>query len=76
MFLLHSRREAEGTQATIISLTSIPGKIMESSIRGAMLDHLLQHKRLTNDHLGFLPQRSCDVQLLSCMEEWAQLLET
>ena len=58
-----------------ISLTSVPGKVMESFIRDVVLDHLLENKLLTEAQYGFLPKKSCEAQLLSCMEAWTDMME-
>ena len=73
IFKKGSRREPGNYRP--ISLTSIAGKIMESFIRDVVLSHLLENNLLTDAQFGFLPKRSCDAQLLSCMEEWTHMLE-
>ena len=50
-----------------VSLTSISCKILESFVRDALLDHFMIHDALSEDQYGFLPGRSCALQLLVVM---------
>ena len=58
-----------------VSLTSIVCKLLESLVRDRLLDHFLENDLLTNDQFGFLPGRSCALQLLLVIEEWLTILD-
>ena len=58
-----------------VSLTSISCKVLESFIRDALLDHLVTENLLSEDQFGFLPGRSCALQLLVVVEEWLRILD-
>ena len=73
IFKKGSRRDTGNCRP--ISLTSVPGKITESLIRDAVLENLLGNRLLTDAHYGFLPKKSCDAPLLTCMEDWTNMLE-
>ena len=47
-----------------ISLTCIICKILESIIRDQMLEFFLQNNKISDKQFGFLPGRSCTLQLL------------
>ena len=59
-----------------ISLTSIICKVMESFIRDAVLEHMVQHGLLSSKQFGFIAGRSTVTQLLvyidKCAEDVAQ----
>ena len=48
---------------------------MESIVRDAIVDHLMKNDLITDDQHGFVPDRDCITQLLSCIEDWTQRLE-
>ena len=58
-----------------VSLTSISCKILESFVRDALLDHFMTHNALSEDQYGFLPGRSCALQLLVVMEQWRRTVD-
>ena len=58
-----------------VSLTSISCKILESFIRDALLDHFMTHDAQSEDQYGFLPGRSCALQLLVVMEQWMRTVD-
>ena len=51
-----------------VSLTSVPGKIMESVIKNTMMDHLTSHKLIRRSQHGFMPGKSCTTNLLEFLE--------
>ena len=58
-----------------VSLTSVVGKILEKLIRNALMDYLVSNRLLTNNQFGFVPGRSCALQLLVCMESRTKALD-
>ena len=58
-----------------ISLTSIIGKVLESIVKDALLNHLVSQNLLSPYQFGFRPLRSCESQLLEVMNNWTKLLE-
>ena len=58
-----------------ISLTSIICKLLESCIRDQLLTHIRNNNLFTDDQYGFLPHRSCALQLITIMEHWTKLID-
>ena len=58
-----------------ISITSVICKIMERIVRDTIMGHLEYCNLIANDQFGFVKGRSCTLQLLTCMEEWTNLLD-
>ena len=52
-----------------VSLTSVVCKMMESLIRDAILEHLLDKKVIKDSQHGFMPGRSCLTNLLTFLEK-------
>ncbi|XP_042213670.1 uncharacterized protein LOC121860564 [Homarus americanus] len=57
-----------------VSLTSIVCKVLEATVRDAMMEHLLNNLLKDCQH-GFMPSRSCLTQLLKVLDVWTQILE-
>ena len=49
--------------------------MMERLIRDSVLDYLMLHRLLSERQYGFIPGRSCTLQLLLCIEEWSLNLD-
>ena len=58
-----------------VSLTSVPGKIMESMIKDKMLAHLKSNKLIGPSQHGFVPGRSCSTNLLSFLEKATKIID-
>ena len=58
-----------------VSLTSICCKLLESTIRDQIMEHMIIHKFFTKHQHGFLPGRSAVTQLLESLEEWNNMVE-
>ncbi|KAI8503685.1 hypothetical protein Bbelb_186560 [Branchiostoma belcheri] len=59
-----------------VSLTSVPGKIMESLVRDAIVKHMKENGLFPEHQHGFLPGRSTTTQLLEChLEDWTKWLD-
>ena len=58
-----------------ISLTSVPGKIMERLIRDEIVDHMKQNQLFSKSQDGFLAGRSCTTQLLEFLEDITTALD-
>ena len=58
-----------------ISLTSIIVKVMESFIRDAILDHMVNNNLFNQNQHGFVPQKNCTTQLLEAVEEWYDIID-
>jgi len=52
-----------------ISLTSIPCKIMESILKDEIINHLLRNRLLNSSQHGFLPNKSCTINLLVFLDK-------
>ena len=53
-----------------ISLTCIACKLIEMGIKEALMNHLLQHKLISQHQHGFLSRKSTNTQLLECCADW------
>ena len=58
-----------------VSITSVPCKVMESSIKDVNLKHLLDNKLLSWRQHGFLPKRSTLAELLECLNYWMNAID-
>ena len=52
-----------------VSLTAVPGKIMEQIIKQAVCKHLMDHAMLNKSQHGFLRNKSCQTNLISFSKE-------
>ena len=59
-----------------VSLTSILCKVTESIIRDHIMDHLYRNRLLTPCQHGFVRDRSCITQLLECLDDWTEMLDS
>mgnify|MGYP003328865674 CR=1 FL=1 len=59
-----------------ISLTSVVFKVMESSLKDAVMDYLLSNRLLNLSQHGFLPKRSCVSNLQSFLDDVAELIDS
>ena len=66
LFKKGSKRDAANCRP--ISLTSLVGKVMESIIRDHIMTHIQTYKLIHQSQHGFLPARSCQSNLLECIE--------
>ena len=51
-----------------VSLTSVPGKLMESCIKEEIVQHLDRHQLIRKSQDGFVKGRSCTTNLLEFLE--------
>ncbi len=58
-----------------VSLTSIPGKIMEKVIKEEIEQHLNRHNLLQKSQHGFVRGRSCTTNILEYLEEVTSILD-
>ena len=58
-----------------ISLTSVPGKLLERIIRDAIVDHMTSNNLFSPAQHGFVSGKSCVTQLLDFMEELTESLD-
>ena len=58
-----------------ISLTSVICKLLEKFVRNKLLDHLIQNNLICDEQFGFIPGRSCSLQLLDIMEIWTKSID-
>ena len=59
-----------------ISLTCVACKIMESIIKDAVNTYLLENNLLSNCKFGFVNSRSVQLQLLSLLNHWTDILDS
>ena len=57
-----------------VSLTSFVCKLLESVVRGAVLDHLCCNNLLSNKQFGFIGGHSTTLQLLTLLDECVKTL--
>ena len=58
-----------------ISLTCILCKLLESIIRDAIVNHMIQNAFFSKYQYGFISKRSATLQLLKVMEIWCNILD-
>ena len=58
-----------------ISLTSVPGKILERIMRNEIVNHMTENYLFTTCQHGFIAGKSCTTQLLEYMEDITQALD-
>ena len=58
-----------------VSLTCITCKLMEQILRDHIMHYLLTNNLISDHQYGFLPGRSCTLQLLVVMDMWTQQLD-
>ena len=58
-----------------ISLTSVPGKILERIFRNEIVQHMTENNLFTTCQHGFIAGKSCTTQLLEYMEDITQALD-
>ena len=59
-----------------ISLTCVACKIMESIIKDVVMTYLLENNLLSNCQFGFVSGRSVQLQLLSLLNHWTDILDS
>ena len=59
-----------------VSLTSIVCKMLESILKDAIMEHLLENELLRSSQHGFMPLRSCLTNLLEFLEEVTKLVDS
>ena len=59
-----------------ITLTSVVGKILESTIRDHVFNHLISHNLLSPQKHGFVPRKLCVSRLISAMDRWTQAYDS
>ena len=59
-----------------VSLTNVVYKVMESIIRGHVMQYFLQNDFFSSKQYGFLKGRSTALQLLKIVDEWTLHLDT
>ena len=58
-----------------ISLTSVPGKLMERLVRNAIVDHMTENNLFSTSQHGFISGKSCITQLLEFMEDITESID-
>ena len=59
-----------------ISLTSVPGKIMERLIRDRIVYHMTENNFFSPEQHGFISGKSCTTQLLEFLEDLTEALDS
>ena len=58
-----------------VSMTSIICKLMESIVRDKIVGYMMENNLISNKQHGFIPNRNCTSNLLTCLEHWCQFVE-
>ena len=58
-----------------ISLTSVPGKIMERLVRDTLVKHMVENNLFAVEQHGSITGKSCTTQLLEYMEDITQAID-
>ena len=69
-----------GSKATMgnfrpVALTSAICKVLEKIVCAAMISFLSEHKLISPQQHGFLRGRSCQTNIMLCLERWTQILD-
>ena len=74
---LYTKKENKSTPGNYrpVSLTSFVCKLLESIIKDAIIEHLEQHKLINISQHGFLPGRSCLINMLAYLESVTKHVE-
>ncbi len=59
----------------LVSLTSVPCKIIESIIKDHVMSHLLTNNLIEDSQHGFMPGRSCSTNLVEFMDFVARIVD-
>ena len=59
-----------------ISLTSVPGKLLEKLVRDEIVSHMETNNLFSTAQHGFIKGRSCSTQLLELVEELTEALDS
>ena len=59
-----------------VSLTSVLCKLTEGVIRDHIMNHLYENSLLNPCQHGFVRGRSCITQLLECLDDWTEMLDS
>ena len=73
--IFKSGSKSEACNYRPISLTSVPGKIMEKLIRDKLVDHMTSNNLFSNTKHGFISGRSCITQLLEYIEDLTEAID-
>ncbi len=69
-----SRKKASNYRP--VSLTSIPGKLMESLLKEVLVDHLTRNKLISSTQHGFMSKKFCTTNLLEYLEKVTAEVDT
>ena len=58
-----------------ISLTSVPGKVMERITKDTLMSHLSRNRLIKPSQHGFVPNKSCTTNLLEYLEKVTKAVE-
>ena len=58
-----------------VSMTSIICKLMESIVRDQIVGYMMENNLISKNQHGFVPDRNCMSNLLTCLEHWSQMVE-
>ena len=69
------REKSKAENYRAISLTSVPGKLMERLVRNAIVDHMTENNHFSASQHGFTSGKSCITQLLEFMEDITESID-
>ena len=58
-----------------VSLTCVPGKLLEHIVCSNIMSHLDEHKLLSDKQHAFRKWHSCETQLATVINDWAKILD-
>ena len=58
-----------------ISITSVPGKLMENLVRNAIVEHLTTNNLFSGSQYGFFKGKYCVTQLLEYLEDITEAID-
>ena len=67
--------KSETTNYRPVSLTCLPSRICEKTVRDTIMNHMYKNKLFTDCQYGFRHKRSCILQLLDVLDDWSKYFD-
>lgn len=64
--------KSETTNYRPVSLTCLPSRICERTVRDTIMNHMNKNNLFTESQYGFRHKRSCILQLLDVLDDWSK----
>ena len=67
--------KSETTNYRPVSLTCLPSRICERTVRDTIMNHMYKNNLFTDCQYGFQHKRSCILQLLDVLDDWSKFYD-